>query len=120
MRSSSAITIAASSTSWCSSASSVRSSVTTTMSSAPRHWDSSARSSSWKCSLAVATGLPELAGHVALRPLVVRVDEDLLGRPDLHELAVEHEGGRVGHAGGLLHVVRDDDDRHARLELLHE
>ena len=32
--------------------------------------------------------------------------------------AVEHERGAVGHARGLLHVVRDDHDRDALLELV--
>src|SRR4051812_9107870 len=120
MRSSSAMTMAASSTSCWSSASSVRSSVTTTMSSAPRHWVSRVLSSSWKCRRAVVTALPELARDVALRALVVGIREDRLGRADLHQLAVEHERGRVRHAGGLLHVVGDDDDRHPLLELLDE
>src|SRR5690242_18860609 len=120
MRSSSAMTMLASSTSCWSSASSVRSSVATTRSSAPRHWPSSALSSSWKCSRAVATTLSELSGHVALRALVARVGEDLVGRHDLHELAVEHERGGIRHSRGLLHVVGHDDDRHPRLELLHE
>ena len=40
------------------------------------------------------------------------------GRADLDELAVEHERGAVGDARGLLHVVGDDHDRHALLELV--
>src|SRR3954447_17623526 len=122
MRSSSAMTIAASSMSWCSSASSVRSSVVTTRSSAPSACSSSARSSCWKWRRPwpVAIALPELARDVVLRARVVRVREDLVRLRELDQLAVEHEGGLVGHARGLLHVVGDDDDRIALLELVDE
>src|ERR1700759_1193030 len=116
MRSSSAITICASSMSWCSSASSVRSSVETTRSSPPSAWRSSVSSSSWNCvrPWKWLTRSAELAGHVALGALVVGVGEDVLGRAALDELALEQEGGLVGDARGLLRVVGDDDDRYAR------
>src|SRR5947199_7016589 len=110
----------ASSMSWCWTASSVRSSVSTTMSSPARVRSSSVFSSSWnECLVELsAIVLAELAGHVLLGAVVVRVREDLLRRPDLHELAVQHERGPVRHARGLLHVVRDDRDRVALLELV--
>src|SRR5918997_5086032 len=82
MRSSSEITIDASSTSWCCTVSSARSRAVATMSSAPSAICSSDRSSSWKCDLVVSlmrARLADLARHVSLGPLVARVGEDLLG-----------------------------------------
>src|SRR4051812_34162672 len=107
--------------SWCSSASSVRSSVVTTRSIAPSAWSSSRWSSSWKCARpvpAMAAPLAELPGDVLLRAGVGRVGEDRARLGELDELAREHERGLVGHARGLLHVVRDDDDRVVLLELV--
>src|SRR3954453_13368260 len=123
MRSSSWTTIEANSMSWWLKASIVRSSVETTRSRPPRACCSSSRSSCWKWERPepVATeSLPELAGDVVLRPRIVRVREDLVGVGNLHELAGEHERGLVRHARGLLHVVGDDHDRVALLELEHE
>src|SRR5437764_1350414 len=118
MRSSSAITIEASSTSWCSSASSARSSVLITMSRPPR----ACCASSWRCSwnwdrVCSGTALPELPADVVLRALVSGVGEDLVGGAVLHQAAAEHERGGVGHAARLLHVVGDDDDRVALAQL---
>src|SRR3954471_4337776 len=120
MRSSSATTIAASSMSWLSRASSVRSSDVTTMSRPPSAWSSSARSSSWKWARPMVTALPELSGDVVLGASVVGVGEELVRVRELDQLPGQHEGGLVGHARGLLHVVRDDHDREALLELEHE
>src|ERR671933_77409 len=122
MRSSSWMTICASSMSRCSSASIVRSSCSTTMSRPPIAAPSIRASSSWKCWRVVATraSLAELARDVLLGPGVARRGEDLLGRRVLDELAHEHERGRVGDARGLLHVVGDDHDRVALLEVLDE
>src|SRR3954447_17862970 len=64
--------------------------------------------------------LAELPRDVLLRARVVGAGEDLVGRPDLDELAVEQERRRVRDARSLLHVVRDDHDRHAVLELVDE
>src|SRR5205807_5171429 len=67
--------------------------------------------------------LPEPAIHVIRRPRVVRIAEDLLSRPDLHDLAglalvhVE-ERALLRDALRLLHVVRDDHDRHLAADLL--
>ena len=61
---------------------------------------------------------PNLPGDVALGALVLGVGEDLVRRPVLDQLAVEHERGRVRDPRGLLHVVRDDHDRVALLELV--
>src|SRR3954470_4661560 len=117
MRSSSATTIAASSTSWCSSASSVRSSWRTTRSRPPSACSSIRCSSSAKC-WRVRSGISaELPGDVLLRALVARRREQGLGVGVLDELAEQQERGRVRHARGLLHVVRDDDDRVVLLEL---
>ncbi len=60
------------------------------------------------------SGLAELAGDIFLGSRVGGFGEDLLGRSDLDELAVEHERRAVGDARGLLHVVGDDHDRDAR------
>src|SRR3954454_18680704 len=112
------MTSSASSTSTCSSASSVRSSCSTTMSRPPSAASSSSAMRSWKVSRVKRS--PELARHVLLRALVQGLGEDDGGCAVLDELAVEHERGRVRHARGLLHVVRDDDNRVALLELRDE
>src|ERR1039458_7170274 len=135
-RSSSAITIWASSTSWWLSASSTRSSCSTIRSRPPSACVSSSCSCCWKCTRpcwgpgaggAPSSGPPsevdplaslaELAGDIFLGSRVCGIGEDLLRGTDLDELAAEHECGAIGHARGLLHVVRDDHDRHALLEL---
>src|SRR3712207_3892417 len=133
MRSSSMITSPASSMSWWCSDSITRFSVATTMSRAPSVCSSSRASSAEKWIRAwspSATPLAELAGDVVLGALVLRIGEQLLGRRVLDDdagagvaLLVDlhrEEGGHVRHARGLLHVVRDDHDRVALLELEHE
>src|SRR3954449_12130458 len=126
MRSSSAMTSPASSTSWCSSASSARPRVARTMSRPPSAARSSRPSSSTKACRVSGTRppLPELPGDVLLGPGVLRVGEDLVGLAVLDQAArsalAEHERRVVGHTRGLLHVVGDDDDREAVLELLDE
>src|SRR5215217_4149006 len=114
MRSSSAMTSSASSTSWCSSASSARPSVARTMSRAPIAAPSSRPSSStkaWRVS-GMCRPLPELPRDVLLGPRILRVGEDLVGLAVLDQAAgsalAEHERGVVGHARRLLHVVRED------------
>src|SRR3954452_20318127 len=71
-------------------------------------------------------GLPEATAYVVLCFLVVRVPEDLLGLADLDQAAwlagaldVE-ERREVAGPAGLLHVVGDDHDRVALLQLQHE
>src|SRR2546430_14820151 len=134
MRSSSAITICASSTSWWRSASSTRSSCSTTRSSPPSACSCSARSSCWKWArpwaspsgravvapgcAAPAGSSAELAGDIVLGPGVAGIGEDLARGASLDEPSVEHESGAVRHARGLLHVVSDDHDRHAPLQLV--
>jgi len=61
--------------------------------------------------------LAEPAVDVVGGLLLARGGEDLLGRAVLDEVALEHEGGGVGNAGGLLHVVGDDNDRVVLAEL---
>src|SRR4051812_45953418 len=105
----------------CSSASMTRSSCSTTMSRPPIAASSRRWSSSWKCWRAIGiAALPELSGDVLLGPGVARVTEDRLRRRVLDELAEEHERGRIRHTRGLLHVVGDDHDRVALLEVLDE
>src|SRR4051794_31048234 len=60
----------------------------------------------------------EPAGDVGLGALVVGVGEDLLGDVELDEVAEIHEGGEVGDARRLLHVVGHDDDRVVLLQLV--
>src|SRR5262245_25730600 len=112
------MTIDASSMSWCSSASSVRSKEVTTMSRPPRVWSSRARSSSWKCCRPPVIGrlLSESSADVVLSLLLARVGEDLLGGVELDQvpwltrtLDIE-ERGHVARATGLLHVVSHDHD----------
>jgi hypothetical protein len=59
------------------------------------------------------TGSAEAAGDVVLGLLLRSGSgaEDLSVSAELDQLAHEHERGVVGDAGGLLHVVGDDDDR---------
>src|ERR687891_2303409 len=129
MRSSSEMTIPASSTSWCWTVSSARSRALTTMSRPPSACSSSFASSSWKCVRVVSDTLADLAGDVCLRAWIGGVGEDLVGVVELDDataavlLVVEldgEEGRRVGHAGGLLHVVSDDHDRVLALEVHHQ
>src|SRR3954447_11423496 len=127
MRSSSAITMLASSTSRCWTVSSARSRAPTTRSRPPSACSSSFASSSWKWLRAVSgTRLAHLAGDVGLGARVRRVGEDLLGVVELDDparavlLVVEldrEERGLVRHACRLLHVVGDDHDRVLLLEL---
>src|SRR3954452_23064903 len=77
------------------------------------------RVSSWRsvskafavCSEPMSRLLAEPAGDVILRAPVGRRREDLAGVVELDQLAEIHEGGLVGDARRLLHVVGDDSDR---------
>ncbi len=89
------------------------------MSSPPSACSSSAASSS------LEVGRPSRSAHQPNFPVTyssVRLSAGfvkiVVGRRVLDQLAGEHERRRVGDARGLLHVVRDDDDRVALLELL--
>src|SRR3972149_6677482 len=35
--------------------------------------------------------------------------KDLFGRTELDQLAKEHKPGKIGHSGGLLHIVGDNE-----------
>ena len=61
---------------------------------------------------------PEPAAHIILGALVLRAGEDRAGLAELHQFAQVHEGGVIGHPGRLLHVVGDDDDAVAALQLV--
>ena len=75
-------------------------------------------------------GSADPAGDVGLGAAVLGVLEDLRGPAVLDQdaragvalLVAQHgvEGGAVADPGGLLHVVRDDDDRVPRLDLVHQ
>src|SRR5947209_18303305 len=108
--------------SWWISASIVRSSCSTMMSRAPSASRSSSANCSWKWTrpgfwFIVPWALAELARHVVLGARVLGLGEHLVGGADLDELAVEQEGGRVGDARRLLHVVSHQHDRHPLLEV---
>src|SRR6185437_13261636 len=65
-------------------------------------------------SLALST---EAAGDIILGPSLMRMGEHRLGLAELDELAQIHEGGIVGAARRLLHVVRDDGNAIVGFEL---
>src|SRR3954447_3158255 len=110
--------MAASSTSWRMSASSVRWGGAVTRSSPPSacSWSRFRSATKW---VRVAISA-ELAADVLLGPAIARLGEDLLRGRELDQLPVEHERRPIGHARGLLHVVGDDHDRVALLEVADE
>src|SRR5512139_2837735 len=59
----------------------------------------------------------EAAGDVVLGFLAARLEEDRVGLVELDQLAEVHVRSVVRHPRRLLHVVRDDQDRHLLLEL---
>src|SRR3546814_8071590 len=63
-------------------------------------------------------GSSKPAGNVILGLLLRRIREDRLRRAVLDQVAQVHEGGEVGPARGLLHVVGDDGDGVVALQLL--
>src|SRR6185437_600179 len=60
------------------------------------------------CSEAMIPSSSEPAGDVILRASIARRREDLVGVVEFDQLTEIHEGGLVGNARGLLHVVGDD------------
>src|SRR3954447_25794433 len=115
MRSSSATTICASSMSWCSTASKVRSRAVLTRSRPPSALASRLASSSRysaRATSGILVPLAEPTADIVLGLFLVRVGEDGLGRPHLHQVPrlagrVEvEEGGDVAGPRRLLHVVR--------------
>src|SRR6202453_4285095 len=62
------------------------------------------------CSEAMILSSTEPAGDVILRASIARRREDLVGVVEFDQLAEIHEGGLVGDARGLLHIVGDDRD----------
>src|SRR5215213_4798140 len=106
MRSSSAMTIEASSMSWCSIASSVRSRAWHAISMPASVWSSSVWSSSRYAARETAIASAEAPAHVVLGLRVLRVREDLLGLADLDQpsgltraLDVDERGEVAGPAG---------------------
>lgn len=64
----------------------------------------------------MAIGLVALNGvEEVLGALGLGVGEELVGRAGFHDLAVGHKHDAVGHATGEVHLVRNDDHRHALL-----
>src|SRR5690606_38567987 len=59
----------------------------------------------------------ESTGDVALGLFLGGIGEHLSGLAELDELAQVHECSVLGHTSRLLHVVRDDQDRYAILQL---
>src|SRR5260370_18201177 len=62
--------------------------------------------------------IAEGARDVVLRASIARRGEHLAGRVELDQLPEIHEGGEVGDARRLLHVVGDDHDRVVLFELV--
>src|SRR6185312_5706876 len=117
MRSSLSTTITASSVSRLTTASIAWSRAVLVSSSVESVSCSSSSSWTWKSVRISEVGLPKTTRYVVLGPLVARVREDLVRRSKFDKFAVEHECGAVRDPGGLLHVVGDDRDRVARLQL---
>src|ERR1700730_500773 len=63
------------------------------------------------CSEAMILSSTEPAGDVILRASIARRRENLGGVVEFDQFADIHEGGLVGDARGVLHVVRDDRNR---------
>lgn len=68
----------------------------------------------WAVWLVALDGVEEVLGALGLG-----VVEELVGRAGFHDLAVGHKHDAVGHAAGKVHLVRDDDHRHALLGQAH-
>lgn len=63
-----------------------------------------------------AIGLVALDGvEEVLGALGLGVVEELVGRAGFHDLTVGHKDDAVGYAAGKVHLVCDDDHRHALL-----
>src|SRR6202162_3275025 len=62
------------------------------------------------CSEAMSVSSAEPAGDVVLGAAIARRGEDLVGFVEFDQLAEIHEGGLVGDARRLLHVMGDDSD----------
>src|SRR5882757_4343304 len=62
------------------------------------------------CSEAICLSSAEPAGDVILGASIARRGEDPVGVVELDQVAEIHEGGLVGDARGLLHVMGDDGD----------
>src|SRR6266852_4793068 len=62
-------------------------------------------------------GSTETSGDVIFRLFLARAREQLVGRPGFNQAALVEEAGEIGDTGGLLHVVRHDDDGVLALQL---
>src|SRR5262249_28046043 len=83
----------------------------------------SCSSSSWKWrtrSVLAIRSLSESTRHIIFRQFLGWVGKNLVRPIGLHQLPEPEERGHIGHARRLLHVVRDDDDRVAALQLVYE
>ena len=60
--------------------------------------------------LVALDGVEEVLGALGLG-----VVEELVGRAGFHDLTIGHKDDAVGHAAGKVHLMRDDDHRHALL-----
>src|SRR5688572_9730157 len=60
----------------------------------------------------------EAAGDVIERAVVFGIGEHIRGRAGLDQVAEIHEGGHIGDARGLLHVVGHDHDREVTLQFV--
>src|SRR5229473_784137 len=115
------ISLSAATTRWPSATSRRTSASTesTIMRSARPPISATSRVSSWRslsnalavCSEAMIVSSAESAGDVVLSASIARRGENLAGFVEFDQLTEIHEGGLVGDARGLLHVVGDDRDR---------
>lgn len=64
--------------------------------------------------LVALNGVEEVLGALGLG-----VVEELVRRASFHDLAVGHKDDAIGHTAGEVHLVRNDDHRHALLRQAH-
>src|ERR1700676_5307139 len=64
--------------------------------------------------------LAEASGNIILRSFLAWVREDFRSRSKFNQSAEIKEGGMIGDAPGLLHVMRDNDDGVLAFELVNQ
>src|ERR1700694_574596 len=84
-----------------------------------RSFSSSMSSSECRCMVILRT-LAEPTGDVLFGQLLLRRHEDIVGLVVFDQPSEHEEGGSIGYASGLLHVVRDDHDRVILFEIVNQ
>src|SRR5262245_47661996 len=64
--------------------------------------------------------LSEPSTDIVVRFALTRPLEHLFGRADLDQLALQEEAGPLRHARGLIHVMRNKDDRKPLAQFHHQ